>query len=165
MKYEIMIGQKEYIIEFDDNKKPYELSDITVNGKKINIDSDRTLSSFLIDDKSYQLKSYVIVDGRPARISIDDYQLSVLFKDKDRKSNKGKNTQGKINSPLQGIVSGVSVKKGDQVSEKQVLLTVEAMKMQNEIRAPFEGTVKSIKVQEGKNIKEGDELIEIIPNE
>jgi len=165
VKYEIKIGSKTYLVEFDDSKKANEINKVFLNGKEIAVDTDKKLSSFLINDRSFQLKSYVIVDGKPARLSIDDTQLNIIFKDKKHRGSSNKNSEGIIKSPLQGIVSGISISKGDKVNEKQVLITIEAMKMQNEIRAPFSGTIKTIKAHEGDNIKEGDFLIEISPDE
>ena len=60
---------------------------------------------------------------------------------------------------IPGIVVGVLVEAGDEVSEGQPLLVVEAMKMQNEITSPREGTVDAVDVSEGDTVAAGDCLV------
>jgi pyruvate carboxylase subunit B len=50
---------------------------------------------------------------------------------------------------------------GDQVSIGSVLLTLEAMKMENEITAPVSGLVKRIMVREGQTVEYGQVLVEL----
>ncbi len=62
-------------------------------------------------------------------------------------------------APLPGSVFAIKCKVGDSVQEGDVLLILEAMKMETEINSPISGTVNSILVQEGANIQTGDKLI------
>jgi len=55
----------------------------------------------------------------------------------------------------------VMVKAGDAVHAKQVMLSLEAMKMQNEILSPSDGVVKEVKVSKGKNVSTGDVMVVI----
>lgn len=64
-------------------------------------------------------------------------------------------------SPLPGNVLAVNVKVGDSVKAGQVLVLVEAMKMENEIAAPADGTVKQICVSKGAVVATGDTLLVI----
>lgn len=66
-----------------------------------------------------------------------------------------------VKAPLPGSVWEVKVAVGDTVEEDQVVLILEAMKMENEIAAEEEGTVKAILVEKGQAVKAGDPLIEI----
>ncbi|RLI27190.1 MAG: hypothetical protein DRO52_00850 [Candidatus Hecatellales archaeon] len=66
-----------------------------------------------------------------------------------------------IRSPLSGKVLSVKVKVGEAVKKGQVLLIIDAMKMENEIISPSDGTVKSVKVSEGSTVNSGDLLIEL----
>jgi biotin carboxyl carrier protein len=63
-----------------------------------------------------------------------------------------------VNAPLSGTIMAIKVKPGDQVKYGQVLLTLEALKMENEIVAPEAGVVKEIYVQAGSAVKVGDLL-------
>ena len=62
-----------------------------------------------------------------------------------------------VNSPLPGVVLEVKVKDGDKVTKGQVIMVLEAMKMENAIEAPCDGTV-TIKAQKGDSVLEGAPL-------
>ncbi|KAB3533797.1 biotin/lipoyl-containing protein [Alkaliphilus serpentinus] len=66
-----------------------------------------------------------------------------------------------IESPMPGNIWKVLVKEGESVKEGQVLLILEAMKMENEIMAPADGVVASIHVSEGASVNGGDILISL----
>lgn len=66
--------------------------------------------------------------------------------------------KGAITAQLAGKVLRIMAKPGDQVNAGDVLLVVEAMKMENEIKAPVAGTVKEIPVTEGQQVADGDVL-------
>jgi len=67
--------------------------------------------------------------------------------------------RGAITSPIPGRVVALKVKAGDRVREGDVLLVIEAMKMENEIRAPRDGRVKEVMVQEGSSVSVGQPLL------
>ena len=62
-----------------------------------------------------------------------------------------------VNSPLPGVVLEIKVKDGDKVTKGQVIMVLEAMKMENAIEAPCDGTV-TIKAQKGDSVLEGATL-------
>ena len=64
-----------------------------------------------------------------------------------------------VNAPLSGSILAVKVKPGESVRSGQVLLTLEALKMENEIVAPAAGVVKEICVQTGAMVSVGDVLV------
>jgi biotin carboxyl carrier protein len=66
-----------------------------------------------------------------------------------------------VTAPLPGTILKINVRPGDEVKNGQVLLVMEAMKMENNILSEKDGVVKSVTVQEGSNVLEGDVLIEI----
>lgn len=66
-----------------------------------------------------------------------------------------------VNAPLSGSILEIKVKSGEQVKFGQVLLTLEALKMENEIVAPQDGTVKEIFVQKGSMVNVGDVLLSL----
>ncbi len=70
---------------------------------------------------------------------------------------------GAVNAQMTGRIIRIDVKTGDEVSEGDVLLIIEAMKMENEITAPVTGTVKEIAVNAGARVSEGDTLLVIEP--
>jgi len=66
-----------------------------------------------------------------------------------------------IKAPLPGNVAKVKVQEGAKVNAGDVLIVLEAMKMENEILAPAAGTVKKLYVQEGKAVQQGEALIDL----
>jgi oxaloacetate decarboxylase alpha subunit len=64
-------------------------------------------------------------------------------------------------APLAGNIFKVDVTVGQKVREGEVLIILEAMKMETEVKAPQAGTVRSIKVAEGNAVAVGDELLTI----
>lgn len=67
----------------------------------------------------------------------------------------------RVEAPLPGTVLSVNVKPGDTVKAGDVLLVLEAMKMQNEIVAPRAGTVRDVGVAKGDTVALGDVLVTI----
>lgn len=62
---------------------------------------------------------------------------------------------------MPGNILKVMVKPGDSVKRGQVLLILEAMKMENEIVAPKDGVVQSVGVNEGNTVDTGASLVVI----
>lgn len=66
--------------------------------------------------------------------------------------------EGAVKAPLTGSITTINVKAGDTVKKGQVLMILEAMKMENEILAPDDGKVVSVSVSTGKQVDAGDVL-------
>jgi biotin carboxyl carrier protein len=65
----------------------------------------------------------------------------------------------RIVAPMPGKVLKVLVERGSQVTARQGVVIVEAMKMENELRAPRAGTVSDVKVTEGSSVEAGAVLM------
>lgn len=66
-----------------------------------------------------------------------------------------------ITATLPGLVVGITVAPGDQVSAGDPLLSLEAMKMENEVRAPRDGQVTEVAVTAGQKVATGDLLVRL----
>ncbi len=66
-----------------------------------------------------------------------------------------------MNAPLAGNIWKIHTKPGDEVEEGDVLLILEAMKMETEVRAPRSGKVASIDVSEGDAVDVGEPLLQL----
>ena len=64
----------------------------------------------------------------------------------------------KINAPMPGKILAVKASAGQSIKKGDVLLILEAMKMENEVVAPQDGTVASVNVAEGAMVESGDVL-------
>ena len=66
-----------------------------------------------------------------------------------------------IKAPLPGTIIELKVNVGDTVKQGDVVLVLEAMKMQNNIESEYSGTVTSITVKQGETVMEGAVLLTI----
>ena len=66
-----------------------------------------------------------------------------------------------VKAPLPGTITELKVNVGDTVKVGDVVLVLEAMKMQNNIESEFEGTVTSINAKQGETVMEGAVLMTI----
>ncbi len=66
-----------------------------------------------------------------------------------------------VESPLPGVVVSIAVQEGQAVKAGDLLLTLEAMKMENAIQADNAGTVTKVLVSNGQSVQSGDPLVEI----
>jgi biotin carboxyl carrier protein len=72
-------------------------------------------------------------------------------------------TEGTIRTPMPGAVARVLVAVGDTVAAGQVLVVVEAMKMENEFRSPLAGQVVEVPVVAGATVESGAVLAVVEP--
>ncbi|MCX9014470.1 MAG: sodium-extruding oxaloacetate decarboxylase subunit alpha [Candidatus Methanoperedens sp.] len=74
-------------------------------------------------------------------------------------SGQPKDIDGAVTAPMQGMILKIKVKKGDKVAKGDVVLVLEAMKMENNVHASHDGTVQEILVREGSTVSAGDPLL------
>ena len=72
-------------------------------------------------------------------------------------------SDGEVHPLMPGGIIEVNVQAGDVVHEGDVLLVLEAMKMQNEVVAPVSGTVTEVNVRAGDNVDRGTLMVRIDP--
>lgn len=80
---------------------------------------------------------------------------------KEAKNSSSASDADSVKSPMPGTILSINVTKGDKVSKGQVLLVLEAMKMENEIISPRDGVVESVNVNKGENVESGSTLVVI----
>ena len=110
--------------------------------------------------KIYKIK----VNGKSYRVELEEIEQvdSAPLEEKRKQETKKivSNDGGKeVVSPIQGQVTNIKVKVGDKVQKGDVLLIIEAMKLENEVVSPFEGEVKEILVSKGQNVKAKEAII------
>lgn len=67
----------------------------------------------------------------------------------------------KVNSPMPGKILSLKANVGQSIKKGDVILILEAMKMENEIVSPQDGTIASINVSAGQSVEAGDLLVTI----
>ncbi|MCH8533346.1 MAG: sodium-extruding oxaloacetate decarboxylase subunit alpha [Saccharospirillum sp.] len=112
----------------------------------------------------------VKLNGRSYQAKVDDSgKISVSINGKtyqpdiseggDDSSPVEESTGVEIPAPLAGNIFKVLVKEGDRIEEGQVVMILEAMKMETEVSAVQGGTVSSVVVKEGDSVSVGDTLL------
>ncbi len=109
-----------------------------------------------VNGKKYSVK----LDGDKATVNGKAYDVAI--KAGVEETSSASNGEGKeVNAALPGNVLRVEVSEGEEVSEGDVLLVVEAMKMETEIKSPYSGKILSINVAQGDTVKNGQTLVTI----
>jgi len=98
------------------------------------------------------------LNGQPRMVRVEDQGLSRAVRHHP-KAGEGDLTQ--IGAPMPGLVSSIAVAKGETVGEGDVLLTIEAMKMETAVHAEAAGTVAEILVTPGQQVDAKDLLIRL----
>ena len=102
------------------------------------------------------------VEGTTFEIEIPDAGPVV----KKKRSGGGKKKKsGTVSANIPGKIVTIEVEAGQNVEEGQVILILEAMKMQNEIQAPISGKVASVNCEEGQSIEANVPLVIIEPSQ
>jgi acetyl-CoA/propionyl-CoA carboxylase biotin carboxyl carrier protein len=110
----------------------------------------------------------VEVDGRAydVRLHVTEPPWADLARRRRSRGRGGRDgsANGAVASPMQGTVLAVAVADGDRVVAGQLLLVVEAMKMENEIVAPRGGIVRELAVAPGLGVTNGQILCLVDPD-
>jgi biotin carboxyl carrier protein len=101
------------------------------------------------------------VNGQTFEIEMPDVESVAKPR---RSGGRKKKKSGTVSANIPGKVVTVEVTEGQRVEEGQVILILEAMKMQNEIQAPVSGTVTTVHCSEGEAIEANVPLVVIEPD-
>jgi biotin carboxyl carrier protein len=77
------------------------------------------------------------------------------------KVNPNSSGKTKISAPIPGVILSLNVKVGDTIKENDLLLVLEAMKMENSIVSEKSGVVTAVNVQVGQQVLQGEVMIEL----
>jgi 3-methylcrotonyl-CoA carboxylase alpha subunit len=92
---------------------------------------------------------------------IDDAHHEFVIEDPRTQEFTASASSGGLTTPLPGVVSAVAVQEGQSVAAGEVLMVIEAMKMEHSITAPYDGVVRSIHFVRGDRVPEGSELLSL----
>lgn len=106
----------------------------------------------------------VEVDGRRIEVALPEELVAAgpaKRKPKKRQANKASVSGDAVASPMQATVIKVNVEEGAEVAEGDVLVVLEAMKMENPVKAHKAGTVTGLAVEAGGQVNKGAVLMEL----
>ena len=128
----------------------------------VEIDSGKTLEVRLVAIGSTredgEVKVFFELNGQPRSIMVPDRSVQNLTKKRQKKEPGNKN---QIGAPMPGSIATVAVSEGEDIKAGDLVLTIEAMKMETAIHADVSGTVKAVHVSVGDQIDAKDLLVEI----
>jgi biotin carboxyl carrier protein len=169
----IQTEASEYILVGSNNEEfnfhSFENSNITHKGCELDyqIKNEKGFVQIEYNGKKYtaevinriQNRIEVLINGVSYNFSIEtpfSHKRNQLLKSK-----QGKNSIEHVKSPMPGKILDIMVEEGQEVSENDALLVLEAMKMQNEIKSNVSGKVKKINVKIEDAVMKDVVLVEI----
>lgn len=150
---EITFDQEE--IQVDNEKIDWDLQQINANEYHLLYNN----KSYRIEIREEQNKLYSVkLNGKKVNAAVKD-KLDLLLE----KLGLDVGDAGKLQSikaPMPGLIVDIKVKEGDEVQKGDMLLILEAMKMENVIKSPGEGKVKSVNVKQGDGVEKNQVMIQ-----
>lgn len=141
-------------------------------GKSLSLEVKR-LESFLFSCRADSVSENTVIveqfeeDTRLVTIRVNGKRVQVMVRDDlDAVADRTGATKGhmrkaqSLKSPMPGLVMKILVQPGAQVKKGDVLLILEAMKMENAIKAPADAFVAEVKCEAGQSVEKGSVLIE-----
>jgi len=142
---------KYYFITYDNTEYKVEAEEIKPGQLKIKV-GDRLIKAVITEGNK---QKFVFVDG-------DVFKVKPIELTGKRKKKKD---DGDLSSPISGKVVNVKVKNGDNVKKGDVLMVIEAMKMEYLIRSPYNGKVKKVNFKEKDQIEIGQNTVDLLKKE
>jgi pyruvate carboxylase len=109
-------------------------------------------------DESGMRRMYFMLNGQPRELHVRDRSVKL---EQPMRAKASREVPGQIGAPMPGKVIGVGAKVGEQVKKGQVLLTLEAMKMETSVTASEDGALVEVLVKIGDQVAAGDLLATI----
>jgi len=146
--FKVTLEDREYLVDF--------------------LEPQPNLLSLIIAGRSFEVDVDAAAGGDLYRVEVkgDGYEVEVVEERRKKlamKRAKGASGRQDLRSPMAGNVRRVLAAPGDRVEAGQVLLILEAMKMQNQITSPIAGLVASMSAREGVPVAMGDPLCVVEP--
>jgi biotin carboxyl carrier protein len=152
-EYILTINQKEYRAEVGEINAEYAL--IQVNGQEFRVDLQQLGLAKLMP----------VATMAEARVAAPASQPAMGVAPAPAAQPSPAAASGEASSlvkaPLPGLIIDIKVREGEKVKAGQIIVVMEAMKMENQIQATTDGTVKKIFVKKGDNVAEGNAMVEI----
>ncbi len=145
--------------------------DIVSEGKGYSVSLDSTphhvealgseggLLELLIDGR--RVRAFVSFDGQRRWVTVAGRTFEITRSSQSTRSAAAHDAASELSAPMPGQVRAVNVKTGDLVSKGQVLMVLEAMKMEIRLQAPFDGRVSSVDAGVGQTVEREQVLVKL----
>ena len=145
--------------------------DVRVNGKTMRIEAPKesgTASSLICENEQWEAiadkrrgdKFDITIGGRRFSLEGVDQRKKLLAEAGSGPAVSGPQT---VLAEMPGKVAKLEVARGDRVTAGQVIMIIEAMKMENPIVSPIDGLIKEIEVNEGEAVESRSTLFVVEP--
>ena len=122
-----------------------------------------------LEGKTYEMEVDLVSENTPSKPAVKNEYKEFKNVAKDANVNvvdpshqkKTVNNTGVVSSPMPGTVIKVEKAEGDSVKAGELVLILEAMKMENEILSPADGTIITLNCEVGGTVAGGDVLFEV----
>jgi biotin carboxyl carrier protein len=168
MKYIATIDQTEFTLELLPDGQ------VSIDGRVCQVDLHEVNGgqafTLLVNGRSYE--AFVLEENGRMQVFINGVRYTAEVLDEHAKllrevsaSAAGLEDMFELKAPMPGLVVKVPVSVGDVISQGDVLVILESMKMQNELRAPQPGVVTEVLAEEGGNVEKRDVILVLGPLE
>lgn len=161
--FSVIINEKAYSVEKTDkqvkvNDQEFDwdmkwVSDRRIHFIKNNQSMEAELISLDSETKTLQIK----LNHKVVELQLKD-RFDLLLEELGMDNLDSSGIQD-IKAPMPGLILDLKVKSGDEVKKGDVVLILEAMKMENSIKSPGDGVVKDIKVSLNQSVEKNQVLI------
>jgi len=147
--YNVTVERRDnqFFITYDNNEYTVTATEVKPGQLSVQL-GDRIIKSVISQGDD---SKFVFIDGSIFKVK----RIELTGRKKTEKK------EGDLNSPISGTVVQAKVKEGSQVKKDEVILVIEAMKMEYLIRAPYDGKVKKVYFKEKDQIEIGQLTAEI----
>ncbi|MBU0497041.1 MAG: biotin/lipoyl-binding protein [Candidatus Thermoplasmatota archaeon] len=151
--YNVMIERRDdhFYIIYNNNEYTVTATELKPGQLKITL-GDRVIKSIISEGEE---SKFVFIDGNIYRVK----RIELTGRKEEHKK------EGRLTSPISGTIVSIKAKKGDHIKKDEVIMVIEAMKMEYLIRAPCNGKIKTIHFKEKDQIEIGQQTAEIIPED
>jgi len=171
-KYRLQVHEKTYLVELEETNDGS--ISVVIDGKPHLVELERSdihsaSFSIVIDGKPHLVElersdihsaSFsVVIDGKPHIVKLESIEATSRLSTPTDVVVMEDAIEGVIKAPMVGQVVLIQITPGDSIKQGDVLLILEAMKMENEIRASKNGIIKEVRVSEGEMVNMGDILV------
>lgn len=163
MDFTYLFNNQPTVVHLEKSGDAYTL---TLNGQTFTVTAARLTQpgAFTLTlNGTRTLRVIVAPDGPRRWVAFDSQPVILTVPQAEKRAQRGKHAgHDSLEAQMPGLVRQLLAGVGERVERGQVLLILEAMKMEIRVVAPHAGVVEKILVKEGETVGRGDVLVELV---